>query len=83
MVRLETGLKQPEAIALYDAAGYRRLVEQRDEALGRLEALRESIARGRKWISDEGRESLDWGDFRRTDPTSRNWGYERGTPIDR
>jgi len=27
--------------------------------------------------------SVDFGDFRRTTPISRNWGTERGTPIDR
>ena len=27
--------------------------------------------------------TFDWGDLRQTAPLSRNWGYERGTPIDR
>jgi SAM-dependent methyltransferase len=26
---------------------------------------------------------IDWGDFDRTQPINANWGYERGTPIDR
>ncbi len=26
---------------------------------------------------------IDWGDFDRTRPINANWGYERGTPIDR
>lgn len=26
---------------------------------------------------------IDWGDFDRTWPINANWGYERGTPIDR
>lgn len=26
---------------------------------------------------------VGWGDLRRTQPYSRNWGYDRGTPIDR
>ncbi len=25
----------------------------------------------------------DWGDFDTTRPINANWGYERGTPIDR
>ena len=29
------------------------------------------------------RGGVDWGEFRRTDPISRDWGYERGTPVDR
>jgi peptidoglycan/xylan/chitin deacetylase (PgdA/CDA1 family) len=29
------------------------------------------------------RDGFDWGDFRRTDPVSRDWGYDRGGPIDR
>lgn len=28
-------------------------------------------------------DGLDWGSFRRTTPVSANWGFERGTPIDR
>jgi SAM-dependent methyltransferase len=27
--------------------------------------------------------SLDWGDLRRTEPVSRTFGFDRGTPIDR
>jgi len=27
--------------------------------------------------------SIDWGDFDTTRPINSNWGYERGTPIDR
>ena len=27
--------------------------------------------------------TVNWGDLRRTVPFSRNWGYDRGTPIDR
>ena len=30
-----------------------------------------------------GHGALDWGDLKRADPISRNWGYDRGTPIDR
>ena len=44
-------------------------------------------ALARRVMSDADRElapgNLHWGSFRRTQPFSRQWGYDRGTPIDR
>ena len=60
-----------------------RLVQQRDrmaaehlELEARLGTLREELDRG-------GRTGIDFGDLRRVDPVSRDWGYDRGKPIDR
>jgi SAM-dependent methyltransferase len=41
--------------------------------------LRAAIARRRQRRP----EKIKWGNLRRLEPLSRNWGYERGTPIDR
>ncbi len=58
-------------------------VERRDAQLARLQALVHEGGRLRTWLREEGREAFDWGDFERTDPVSRDWGYDRGTPVDR
>ena len=35
------------------------------------------------YVDRRGRRPLDLGDLRRTKPVDANWGFERGTPIDR
>ena len=35
-----------------------------------------------RWGERQGR-AIRWGDLRRTKPISPNWGFERGTPVDR
>jgi peptidoglycan/xylan/chitin deacetylase (PgdA/CDA1 family) len=59
------------------------LVARRDTDLAELERLRAAAAHHRAFIAHHGRDAVDWGDLRRPDPISRDWGYERGTPIDR
>jgi len=76
LLRRETRL-----VALRD--GHRDLVRRRDDDLSRLDAVRAEIAHARAYLRHHGQDVIDWGEFRRIDPISRNWGYERGVPIDR
>lgn len=62
---------------------HRARVARRDEHLARLQALVHECGRLRSWLEHEGRGAIDWGDFERTSPVSRTWGYDRGTPVDR
>ena len=62
---------------------HRVLVDRRDGDLAALDRLRADAAHVRAYLRHHGEDSVDWGDFRRTDPISRSWGYERGVPVDR
>jgi peptidoglycan/xylan/chitin deacetylase (PgdA/CDA1 family) len=62
---------------------HRVLVDRRDSDLATLDRLRADAAHARAYLRHHGEGSIDWGDFRRSDPISRNWGYERGVPVDR
>jgi peptidoglycan/xylan/chitin deacetylase (PgdA/CDA1 family) len=62
---------------------HRAQLAHRDRALGELEGIRARIAHHRAFIEHHAQSGLDWGDFRRADPLSRNWGYDRGVPVDR
>ena len=62
---------------------HRELLARRDPDLEELDRLRVEAAHHRAYLRYHGRDALDWGDFRRTDPVSRDWGYDRGVPIDR
>jgi peptidoglycan/xylan/chitin deacetylase (PgdA/CDA1 family) len=71
-------------------AGYGRLrdlhldaVARRDADLRTLDDLRAGSAHHLAFLKHHGRDHLDWGDLRRTDPVSRDWGYDRGGPVDR
>lgn len=59
------------------------LVARRDADLAELDRLRAAAAHGRAFLVHHGLGGLDWGDLRRTDPLSRDWGYDRGGPVDR
>jgi peptidoglycan/xylan/chitin deacetylase (PgdA/CDA1 family) len=59
------------------------LVRRRDADLAELDRRRAEAAHHRAYVRHHGREAVDWGDLRRTDPLSRDWGYDRGTPVDR
>jgi peptidoglycan/xylan/chitin deacetylase (PgdA/CDA1 family) len=60
-----------------------RLVAKRDEDLAELDRIRAECAHHRAYLEHHQAAGLDWGDLRRTDPVSRNWGYDRGAPVDR
>lgn len=62
---------------------HRELLAERDRDLAELDRVRADTAHHLAYLKHHGRDGLDWGDFRRTNPVSRDWGYDRGTPIDR
>ena len=62
---------------------HRTVLAQRDEELAELDRLRAESSHHRAYLEHHKRDAFDWGDFRRTDPVSRDWGYDRGGPIDR
>ena len=62
---------------------HRGLLASRDADLEELDRLRIATAHHLAYLTHHGRDGVDWGDLRRTDPVSRDWGYDRGTPIDR
>lgn len=62
---------------------HRDLLARRDEDLAQLDRLRAEAAHHRAYLVHHGRDTFEWGDLRRTDPVSRDWGYDRGVPIDR
>jgi peptidoglycan/xylan/chitin deacetylase (PgdA/CDA1 family)/SAM-dependent methyltransferase len=62
---------------------HRALLAQRDAELGELDRLRGDAAHHRAYLAHHGRGGVDWGDLRRVDPVSRDWGYDRGQPVDR
>jgi peptidoglycan/xylan/chitin deacetylase (PgdA/CDA1 family)/SAM-dependent methyltransferase len=59
------------------------LLARRQQALTEIECFK---ARGSKLLSQLSElehRTLDLGELRRTTPIARDWGYERGTPVDR
>ncbi len=64
-------------------AQHRSELQHRDRRLAELERIRAEAAHHRAFLEHHGRTVVDWGDLRRTDPISRDWGYDRGVPIDR
>ena len=61
----------------------RALVAQRDQIRSELTETLSELAGLRERLRSRGREAFDFGDLRRTSPVSRNWGFDRGRPIDR
>ncbi|MFL6280527.1 MAG: hypothetical protein ACJ731_10480, partial [Vicinamibacterales bacterium] len=62
---------------------HRDLLAQRDRELAEVDRLRAEASHHRAYLQHHHRDGFDWGDFRRTDPVSRDWGYDRGVPVDR
>jgi peptidoglycan/xylan/chitin deacetylase (PgdA/CDA1 family) len=62
---------------------HRKLIGTRDEQLAELDSIRAEASHLRAYLEHHHRGGFDWGDLRRTDPVSRDWGYDRGTPVDR
>src|SRR6185503_16773648 len=69
-------------IAELDAAE-RELRAARDQAEADLAATRASLQPVAAALAVHGRRTLEFEDLRRTAPISRNWGLDRGMPIDR
>jgi peptidoglycan/xylan/chitin deacetylase (PgdA/CDA1 family) len=62
---------------------HRELLDQRDRDLAELDRVRAEASHQLAYLKHHDRDGFDWGDFRRTNPVSRDWGYDRGTPVDR
>ena len=62
---------------------YRDAVTRRDAGVRDLESLRARATHLRYSVPADQQTSVDFGDLRRTTPVARDWGYERGRPIDR
>ena len=58
-------------------------MERREALRTELATLEQELAAVREKLAAFGRTSLEWNDLRRTTPVSRNWGLERGRPVDR
>ena len=61
----------------------RQLLAARQEAEAELSGTRSALAGVAAALAPHGRRTLEFEDLRRTAPISRNWGLDRGMPIDR
>ena len=59
------------------------LLAKRERAMAQLDALRKRAAELRAMLPEADQRSVSLGDLRRTTPVSRDWGYDRGGPVDR
>jgi len=60
-----------------------RLLGRRSQAADELEALTAKAKQLRWELPPEEQHRVELGDLRRVSPISRDWGYERGAPVDR
>lgn len=65
------------------AATHEHRVARRDAIVAETAALEAERARLLRELEPADSEGFDWGDLARTTPVSTDWGYERGTPVDR
>ena len=69
---------------LHQTAGrYRELVARHEETRAEIDRLATEARKRRDELPPEVRDGITFGDLRRTSPIARDWGYERGTPINR
>ena len=61
----------------------RGLVARRDSMRTALTGIVEQLDALRRELRTHGRRTLEFSDLRRPSPVSRNWGLDRGRPIDR
>ena len=74
----------PRERHLHETAGrYRQLVARHEETQQEIERLGTEIDASRGRLSEERRDAVGFADLRRTSPVARDWGYERGVPVDR
>src|SRR5437899_4234644 len=91
VARHETVFRRDPAAALYErervlrqlGEQYHSAVRHRDDGVRELEALKARAAELRRSLPASEREGVDLGDVRRTAPVARDWGHERGRPIER
>lgn len=76
-------LTMREGVARRLWARERGLVEKRDQLQQDLAAAERELGALRAELADAGQRSPEWNDLRRVTPLSRNWGLDRGRPIDR
>ena len=63
---------------------YRQTLESRVASLeAELARLQQEIAETSQRLQSSGASRVDWGDLRRVQPLSQQWGRDRGTSIDR
>lgn len=62
---------------------HHRLVQRRDRLVEERVALQTEAQRLTEALRAVDQTALDWGDLRRTYPVSRDWGNDRGVPLDR
>ena len=62
---------------------HQELVSRRDQLVAAQAALDAELHELNMTIERAGRSAVEFGDLRRVDPISRDWGYDRGKPIDR
>ena len=62
---------------------YRSAITRRDSGVRELESLKARAVELRQALPEGERDRVDFGDLNRTTPVARDWGYERGRPIDR
>lgn len=61
----------------------RELLRRREADLLEIARLKDLARELRQELPEADQWSVDLGDARRTSPVSRDWGYERGAPVDR
>lgn len=74
-------LEAREVRLLEQAPAYQKVRGDWERDTAELQRLQEAIAHARERLG--GAPEIAFGDLRRVTPISRDWGYERGEPIDR
>jgi peptidoglycan/xylan/chitin deacetylase (PgdA/CDA1 family) len=62
---------------------YRRLLRRREDLRADWTALRDQIEEIGRELNARPAGPVEWGDLQRVLPVSADWGYDRGTPVDR
>jgi peptidoglycan/xylan/chitin deacetylase (PgdA/CDA1 family)/SAM-dependent methyltransferase len=73
--------REREATRLRDR--HRALVRRRDATVKAIDTATSAALPLRAFLRGHGRSAVEFGELRATSPVSADWGYDRGTPIDR
>jgi peptidoglycan/xylan/chitin deacetylase (PgdA/CDA1 family)/SAM-dependent methyltransferase len=76
-------LTRKEAALTALARRHRERLARRKETQQEIEALQLEAERLGEALAKAGDPGVDWGDLRRVRPLDPDWGYSRGTPVDR